>query len=109
MRRTPGLSGSPECIHGHGPQVRTERQGFNTCVQHDAAMELLSGRLAERLEPAEVPAADGGGSLDLNADDPAVAGLENDVDLLAGVGAKVEQARARAAPRSLLRQLHHDE
>ena len=68
-----------------------EGQGLAAGVEDDAAVEALAGHGAQRLDAAEVAGGDLGRRLDLHAHDPAGAVFEDDVDLLSGDRAEVEE------------------
>src|SRR5439155_23177342 len=79
-----------------------EGHAFATGVQHDAAMEPLPADLAQRIEALEIRRADRARSPDLDPDEAAVAGLEDDVHLPSGVRPEMEELGPRPAPAELL-------
>jgi hypothetical protein len=75
----------------------------------EAPGEASAERLPQQREPAEVAVRDGGGCLDLDADDASVVGFEQYVDLWPLAVSRVKHRRSRLAVWELLAQLGQDE
>jgi hypothetical protein len=59
-------------------------------VEHDAAPELIAKSFRKNAEAAEVPIVDICTGPDLDAHDRAIATFQEQIDFVAGYGAKVE-------------------
>src|SRR2546429_9831432 len=105
----PPGSDLPQSSGWHRAHLRPERQRLGAGVQHDAGDEVVTGPGGQVPEAAEVVRADGGRSLDFDADDLTPAVLQDRVDLHLVLGAVVEQLGTLPRPGELAGPFHQDE